>query len=142
MTKYETVVIIRPDMTLEEAEKVTADVEKLINKEGKVLYKKGPELKPVAAAIQDFTNAYYVVMVFESEPDFVNEIIRNYNINEKILRHSLIRFIYDLDEIIKYEKSKEEKMKKENESVKEEKQEEVKEDKKEESKEEKQSEEE
>lgn len=91
MNKYENVVIVDPKLDEEALNKVIDRFTKLINKHGKVVSAENTGLKQLAYEIQKNKEAYYVVFNFESEPDFIEELQRNYRITDEILKFLVIR---------------------------------------------------
>lgn len=91
MNKYENVVIVDPKLDEEKLNKTIDRFTKLINKHGKVLSTDNSGLKKLAYEIEKNKEAYYVTVVFESEPDFIEELQRNYRISDEILKFLVIK---------------------------------------------------
>lgn len=91
MNKYENVVIVDPKLDEENLNKTIDRFTKLINKHGKVLSTDNSGLKKLAYEIEKNKEAYYVTFVFESEPDFIEELQRNYRISDEILKFLVIK---------------------------------------------------
>lgn len=91
MNKYENVVIVDPKLDEEKLNKTIDRFTKLINKHGKVLSTDNSGLKKLAYEINKNKEAYYVTFVFESEPDFIEELQRNYRISDEILKFLVIK---------------------------------------------------
>lgn len=91
MNKYESVIIINPNLD-ESAVKNTVDfVTGLINKSGKV--EKVDEIgkKKLAYEVKKNSEGYYVVFTFDAEPDSITELERNYRIKDEIIKFIVIR---------------------------------------------------
>ena len=91
LRKYETIFIVNPKLG-EEAIKGT--VEKFKNFiEGKATVEAFDEWgkRKLAYNIQDNSEGYYVLVNFESEPEFPRELERLYKINEDILKFIIIK---------------------------------------------------
>lgn len=92
MNKYEAMYIINP--TLED-EARTALVERFSD----LVAQGGGNVEKIddwggrklAYEIQDMTEGHYILMHFESEPTLVQELERNFNINEPIMRYMVVR---------------------------------------------------
>ena len=91
MNKYESVIIINPNV---EEEAIKALIERfttLINTDGKV--EKADELgkKKLAYEIAKNKEGYYVVFDFEANPALIAELERNYRITDEILKFIVIK---------------------------------------------------
>ena len=91
MNKYESVIIINPNV---EEEAIKALIERfttLINTDGKV--EKADELgkKKLAYEIAKNKEGYYVVFDFEANPTLIAELERNYRITDEILKFIVIK---------------------------------------------------
>ena len=49
----------------------------------------------LAYAINDKTEGYYVVVTFKSEPKFIAELERRFNIDETIMRYLVVKLDFD-----------------------------------------------
>ena len=88
--KYETIFITRPNLTEEE---FTATVEKfksLIEKNGTIAKVDEWGKRRFAYPINDMNEGYYVLVEFESAPDFPAELDRIYRITEGVMRSLII----------------------------------------------------
>lgn len=97
MNKYENVVILNAELDEEATNKLVAKFSDLINKHGKLLDTNHMGKKTLAYEINKQKYGYYVVFTFESEPDFIEELQRNYRINEKVLKFLVIRLKDDFE---------------------------------------------
>ena len=91
LVSYETIFIV--DMTGGE-EAVAAAVDKfkaIIEKSATVESVDAWGKRRLAYPINDLTEGYYVLVNFQSEPEFPKELDRLYNINDAILRSIIIR---------------------------------------------------
>ncbi len=90
MNKYESVIIINPNLDEEEVKKLVATFTDLINKDGKV--EKADELgkRKLAYEIDKNKEAYYVVFYFEANPSLIAELERNYRITDDIIKFMTI----------------------------------------------------
>ncbi|MBQ3379820.1 MAG: 30S ribosomal protein S6 [Clostridia bacterium] len=91
LVSYETIFIV--DMTGGE-EAVAAAVDKfktLIEKSATVESVDEWGKRRLAYPINDLTEGYYVLVNFQSDPEFPKELDRIYNINDAILRSIIIR---------------------------------------------------
>ncbi|MBR3133977.1 MAG: 30S ribosomal protein S6 [Clostridia bacterium] len=91
MNKYESVVIINPnvdDGKLKELEKTFTD---MINKDGK--FEKVEELgkKKLAYKVKKNDEGIYIVFYFEANPTLIAELERNYRITDEIIKFIVIK---------------------------------------------------
>lgn len=91
MNKYESIIIINPNV---EEEKMKALIERfttLINSDGKV--EKVDELgkKKLAYEIGKNKEGSYVVFDFEANPSLIAELERNYRITDEIIKFIVIK---------------------------------------------------
>ena len=89
--KYETIMIINSN--LEEAViKSTIDkITDLIAKHGKVESTEEWGKKKLAYPIKKQSEGYYVLVNFSSNPDFIDELERVYNITDEIIKHIVVK---------------------------------------------------
>ena len=88
---YETIMIINSN--LEEAT-IKATVEKfeaLINANGKVESTEEWGKKKLAYPIQKQAEGYYVLVNFTSNPEFIDELDRVYNITDEVIKHIVVK---------------------------------------------------
>ena len=91
MNKYESVVIINPNL---EAESIKALINKfsdLINTDGKVVSVEELGNKKLAYEIKKQKEGYYVIFKFEANPALISELERNYRITDAVLKHIVIK---------------------------------------------------
>ncbi len=88
---YETIMIINSN--LEEAT-IKATVEKfqsLINANGKVESTEEWGKKKLAYPIKKQAEGYYVLVNFTSNPEFIDELDRIYNITDEVIKHIVVK---------------------------------------------------
>ena len=91
MNKYESVVIINPNL---EAESIKALIEKfsnLINTDGKVVSVEELGKKKLAYEIKKQKEGYYVIFKFEANPALISELERNYRITDAVMKDIVIK---------------------------------------------------
>lgn len=91
LRSYETMFIVRPQMTPEEADKVLEEVQNVINAKGEVTSTDKWGKRQFAYEIEHQTEGYYYVVQFNAPPDYVSEVDRRLKINDNILRHIIVR---------------------------------------------------
>jgi small subunit ribosomal protein S6 len=91
MNKYESVVIINPEVDEEGVKALENTFTDMINKNGKV--SKVDELgkKKLAYEVKKCTEGNYVVFNFEAIPSLIAELERNYRITDEIIKFMVIK---------------------------------------------------
>lgn len=91
MNKYESVVIINPNVDEEGIKALVKKFTDLINNDGKV--EKVDELgkKKLAYEIKKNNEGYYVVFYFEANPNVISELERNYRITDEVIKFMTIK---------------------------------------------------
>ena len=91
MNKYESVIIINPNL---EAESIKALIEKfsnLINNNGKVDSVEEVGKKKLAYEIKKNKEGYYIVFKFEANPESITELERVYRITDEVIKFIVIK---------------------------------------------------
>ena len=91
MNKYESVVIINPNL---EAESIKALINKfsdLINTDGKVVSVEEVGNKKLAYEIKKQKEGYYIIFKFEANPALISELERNYRITDAVMKDIVIK---------------------------------------------------
>ena len=91
MNKYESVIIINPNL---EGEAIKALVEKfsnLINKNGTVSSVEEVGLKKLAYEIKKNKEGYYIIFKFEAKPDSIDELERVYRITDEVIKFIVVK---------------------------------------------------
>jgi len=91
MNKYESVVIINPNL---EAESIKALINKfsdLINTDGKVVSVEEVGNKKLAYEIKKQKEGFYIVLKFEAKPELISELERNYRITDEVMKFMVIK---------------------------------------------------
>ena len=90
---YETIFIINPDSDNAVFEQTIADVRNLIESNGYEVKRLDPwGRRRLAYEVRGHTEGYHVLMVFESESDFIEQLQRYYRITESIIKYMVVRF--------------------------------------------------
>ena len=91
MNKYESVVIINPNL---EAESIKALIEKfsnLINNNGKVNSVEEVGKKKLAYEIKKNKEGYYIIIKFEAKPELITELERVYRIADEVIKFIVVK---------------------------------------------------
>jgi small subunit ribosomal protein S6 len=92
MNKYESLYVLKPDIE-EEARKALIEKFKTLVEQNGGKVEKIDEWgsRKLAYEIDYIKEGYYVLMTFESGPQFPAELERNYNISDSVLRYNVIK---------------------------------------------------
>lgn len=97
MRQYETIFIINPDLDESQTNDVIEGVKAAIESGGgKVLRVDLWGKKKLAYAVKQYNDGYYVLLVFESNPEFISQLNGHYRITERIIKHIVVQFEGDL----------------------------------------------
>lgn len=92
MNKYEMLYILNPELSEEAREAVIAKLEGIIAKDGgTVVSTEKWGMKKLQYPIQFKNEGFYVLTVFESSPEFVQELKRVIGISEGIMRRLITK---------------------------------------------------
>ena len=91
MNKYETVIILNPDITKEQTNNVITKVENYIKNNGKITSTNTMGTKKLAYTIKKHTHGYYYIIEFESDSTAIYELQRIYRITDEIIKFITIK---------------------------------------------------
>ena len=91
MNKYESVIIINPQLEAEATKKVIEKFSNLINTDGNVVSIEETGKKKLAYEINKQKEGYYVVYKFEANPNLISELERNYRITDEVMKFIVIK---------------------------------------------------
>ena len=91
MNKYESVIIINPNLDEEGTKVIVKNFSDLINTDGKL--EKVDELgkKKLAYEVKKNKEGYYAVFYFEANPTLISELERNYRITDDVIKFMTIK---------------------------------------------------
>ena len=91
MNKYESVVIINPNVDEEGIKALIAKFTDLINTDGKV--EKVDELgkRKLAYEVKKFKEGFYAVFYFEANTSLIAELERNYRITDEVIKFMTVK---------------------------------------------------
>ena len=99
MNQYETIFIIDPNLVSESVESIIEDVQNLISGSGGEVTKVDRwGKKRLAYEVKGHKDGNYVVINFESDPQFIQRLGRYYGLTEQIIKNMTVR-AEDLPEI-------------------------------------------
>ena len=91
MNKYETVILVSAIITDEQRNEVVSKIQKLISANGKLIETEEKGKRKMAYEVKKHTEAFYYVLNFESEADFIAELQRNYRIIDEIIKFIVVK---------------------------------------------------
>ena len=91
MNKYESVVIINPNVEENALKELIERFQTLINTDGKVEQVNELGKKKLAYEIKKNKEGYYVVYDFEANPSLIAELERNYRITDEVIKFIVIK---------------------------------------------------
>lgn len=91
MNKYESVIIINPNVDEEGIKTISKKFTDLINNDGKVEKVEELGTKKLAYEIQKNKEGYYVVFYFEANPNLISELERNYRITDEVIKFITVK---------------------------------------------------
>ncbi len=91
MNKYESVVIINPNVDEEGIKTLIQKLSDLINSDGKL--EKADELgkRRLAYEVKKNKEGYYVVFYFEANTSLISELERNYRITDEVIKFMTVK---------------------------------------------------
>ena len=91
MNKYESVIIINPNVDEEGIKALISRFSDLINTDGKV--EKVDELgkRKLAYDVKKFKEGFYAVFYFEANTDLISELERNYRITDEVIKFMTVK---------------------------------------------------
>ena len=91
MNKYESIIIVNPEVDAEGLKALEEKFTGLINENGKVESVENMGKKKLAYEIKKFNEAYYVQFDFEAKPDSIAELERVYRITDEVIKFIVVR---------------------------------------------------
>ena len=91
MNKYESIIIVNPNVDEAGLKALEEKFTGLINENGKVESVENMGKKKLAYEIKKQSEGYYVVYTFEANPEFIKELERIYRITDSIMKFITIR---------------------------------------------------
>lgn len=92
MAFYESIMIVRQDVSSSEVDKIVSDFTKIVeSNEGKVIKTEYWGLRPLAYEIKNNKKGHYYFMGIEATKPLLDEIERKIKLSESIIRSSIVR---------------------------------------------------
>ena len=91
MNKYESVIIINPNLENESIKGLIDKFSSLINTDGKVDSVEEIGKKKLAYEIKKNKEGYYVLYKFEANPNLISELERVYRITDEVIKFIVVK---------------------------------------------------
>lgn len=91
MNKYESVIIINPNLEEEAIKALIEKISNLINTDGKVSSVEEVGKKKLAYEIKKNKEGFYVVFKFEANPESITELERVYRITDEVIKFIVVK---------------------------------------------------
>ncbi|MGN1310988.1 MAG: 30S ribosomal protein S6 [Clostridia bacterium] len=91
MNKYESVVIINPNLEAEAIKSLISKISDLINSNGTVNSVEELGKRKLAYEIKKLNEGYYVVLKFEAKPELITELERVYRITDEVIKFIVVK---------------------------------------------------
>lgn len=91
MNKFETVFLIKDNITEEQRMAVINKIEKYIADNGKIEQTEDLGIRNLAYEIKKHKQAYYYIINFESEPSAISGLERLYRITDEVLKFITVK---------------------------------------------------
>ena len=91
MNEYETIFLMSNKIKEEQRRNVIDKIKELISSNGQIDTTEDLGEKNLAYEVKKHKKAFYYIINFKSEPEFIDELKRNYRINDDILKFMIIK---------------------------------------------------
>ena len=91
MNKYESVIIVNPNLEEESVKKLIKKFSDLINTDGTVASVEEMGKRKLAYEIKKQKEGFYIVFKFEAKPELISELERNYRITDEVMKFIVIK---------------------------------------------------
>lgn len=91
MNKYESVIIINPNLEEESIKAFTNKISDLINSDGKVASIEEMGKRKLAYEIKKQKEGFYIVIKFEANPELITELERTYRIADEVIKFIVVK---------------------------------------------------
>ena len=91
MNKYESIVIINPNLENEAIQALVKKFSDLINNDGTVVSVEEMGKKKLAYEIKKHTEGHYILLKFEANPNSITELERIYRITDDVIKFIVVR---------------------------------------------------
>ena len=91
MNNYETIFIMKSDMTKEQRKETVEKIKNYISNNGNIVNENDMGIRKLAYEVKKYTSGDYYIIEFECNPEVITELERLYRITDEILRFIVVR---------------------------------------------------
>ena len=91
MNKYESVIIVNPNLEEESIKNLEKKFSDLINTDGTVASVEEMGKRKLAYEIKKQKEGFYFVIKFEAKPELIAELERNYRITDEVMKFIVVK---------------------------------------------------
>ena len=91
MNKYESVIIVNPNLEEESVKNLIKKFSDLINADGTVASVEEMGKRKLAYEINKQKEGFYLVFKFEAKPELIAELERNYRITDEVMKFMVVK---------------------------------------------------
>ena len=91
MNKYESVIIINPNLEEESIKNLIKKFSDLINTDGNIISVEEIGKRRLAYEIKKQKEGFYIVIKFEAKPELIAELERNYRITDEVMKFIVVK---------------------------------------------------
>ncbi len=91
MNKYESVVIVNPNLEEESIKNLINKFSDLINTDGNIISVEEIGKRRLAYEIKKQKEGFYIVIKFEAKPELIAELERNYRITDEVMKFIVVK---------------------------------------------------
>ena len=91
MNKYESVVIVNPNLEEESIKNLIKKFSDLIKTDGNITSVEEMGKRKLAYEIRKQKEGFYVVIKFEAKPELIAELERNYRITDEVIKFIVVK---------------------------------------------------
>lgn len=91
MNTYETVMILKNDISKEKKEAILEKITKYISENGEIIETKDLGERKLAYEVNSYKNGYYFIIKFKSESRNISELERLYRITDEIIKFIVVK---------------------------------------------------
>lgn len=92
MNRYETIIVINPNLEAEDVERIVSDVQEIISGSGGIVGKvHNWGKKRLAYDVQGHRDGIYVLIYFEAEPTLIQTLARHFGLTERVIKYMTVK---------------------------------------------------
>ena len=108
LRKYETLYLMRPDLSEDDRSGISEKIQKLITDQNGTVLKVEPwPLRQLAYKVSKHSQGYYVLMEYAAPSSLISELVREFRLDERILKFNTSKLTDSFTPETKIEKEQE-----------------------------------